>query len=289
MQTIGILGGDLRQIYMAHELWQLGHKVYTYGVKEHLLLSPCESLESLASIIEKSQIIIGPIPLSQNKTTIHTISDTPEDFTIKELKKNLQAVISKRPRFLAGMIPKSLQEYLSCIGISHYDFMRDDNIATANAVATAEGAIAKAIEQSAGNIQKSNSLIVGYGKCGKVLAQKVKALNSHVTVCARKEKVRSEADAYGFTTIDFESLTKQISKYDYIYNTIPAMILTKERLLSVSHDTTIIDIASAPGGVDYAAAKELCLNATLYLGIPGKIAPKASAQILVDAIQPMLM
>lgn len=288
MQSIGIIGGDLRQVYMANQLANQGHTVHIYGMGDHYLLAQCKQASSLSQLIQRSKIIIGPIPLTSNKTTIHTITTVPSDFTLEELKKHLQETLSNQSLFLAGMIPEPLREWLSCIGISYYDFMKDDNIACANAVATAEGAIAMAIEKSSGNIQNSHSLIIGYGKCGKVLAQKVKALNSHVTICARKETVRSEADAYGYTTIDFESLTTKLPTYDYIYNTIPTVILTKERLLSISRDTTIIDIASAPGGIDYHAVEELRLNATLYLGIPGKIAPKASAQILVNKIQPLL-
>jgi dipicolinate synthase subunit A len=288
MQSIGIIGGDLRQVYMANQLADQGHDVYIYGMIDHYLLAQCKQVSSLSQLVHQSNLIIGPIPLTSNKTTIHTITTAPSDFTLEELKKQLQETIGNQPLLLAGMIPDALREWLSCIGISYYDFMKDDNIACANAVATAEGAIAMAVEKSSGNIQNSHSLIIGYGKCGKVLAQKVKALNSHVTICARKETVRSEASSYGYTTIDFESLTKTLPTYDYIYNTIPVVILTKERLLSISRDTTIIDIASAPGGIDYPAAKELRLNATLYLGIPGKIAPRASAQILINKLLPLL-
>ncbi len=288
MRTIGILGGDLRQQYMADQLAGQGHTVYTYGMDGGILLSRCRTAKSLADIIGKSEIIIGPIPLSQNGDTIHTIGSCPEDFTLAGLEQQLKASVSRHPRFLAGMIPDAFREALTCMGISQYDFMKDDTIASANAVATAEGAVAKAIEMSVGTIQNSRSLIIGYGKCGKVLAQTVRALHSRVTVCARKENVRAEAAAYGFSVIDFDRLTRQIANFDYIYNTVPSPVLTRERLLGVSRDAAIIDIASAPGGLDYPWAKELCLNVVLYPGIPGKIAPKASAAILVDAIRRVL-
>ena len=269
MRTIGILGGDLRQQYMADQLAGQGHTVYTYGMDGGILLTRCRTAKSLADIIGKSEIIIGPIPLSQNGDTIHTIGSCPEDFTLAGLEQQLKASVSRHPRFLAGMIPDAFREALTCMGISQYDFMKDDTM-------------------SVGTIQNSRSLIIGYGKCGKVLAQTVRALHSCVTVCARKENVRAEAAAYGFSVIDFDRLTRQIANFDYIYNTVPSPVLTRERLLGVSRDAAIIDIASAPGGLDYPWAKELCLNVVLYPGIPGKIAPKASAAILVDAIRRVL-
>jgi dipicolinate synthase subunit A len=56
----------------------------------------------------------------------------------------------------------------------------------------------------------------------------------------------------------------------------------------VDKHVTIIDISSAPGGVDFEYAKHLKLNAKLYLGIPGKIAPRASADILVSEVNTLL-
>ena len=47
---------------------------------------------------------------------------------------------------------------------------------------------------------------------------------------------------------------------------------------------TIIDIASAPGGVDFAAAARLNLSAFLCPGLPGKYAPVSSAQAIADTI-----
>jgi dipicolinate synthase subunit A len=49
-------------------------------------------------------------------------------------------------------------------------------------------------------------------------------------------------------------------------------------------DVVIIDIASAPGGVDYPTAKELHVNCKLCLGLPGKFAPKSSAAFLVNHV-----
>ena len=46
----------------------------------------------------------------------------------------------------------------------------------------------------------------------------------------------------------------------------------------------VIIISHSPGGVDYDYAKELGIHAKMYQGIPGKIAPKSSAEILYQYI-----
>ena len=53
----------------------------------------------------------------------------------------------------------------------------------------------------------------------------------------------------------------------------------------VSPDTVILDIASSPGGVDFAAAKELSVTAAACPGLPGKYAPLSSAQAILACIK----
>ena len=61
--------------------------------------------------------------------------------------------------------------------------MKDESIAVFNAVATAEGAILEAMLHKQTNIHHSRTLVLGYGRCGKVLSEKLKGLSAHVTVC----------------------------------------------------------------------------------------------------------
>ena len=43
----------------------------------------------------------------------------------------------------------------------------------------------------------SGCLILGYGRCAKVLAEKLKGLSAEVTVCCRSEQQRAAAQASG--------------------------------------------------------------------------------------------
>ena len=46
----------------------------------------------------------------------------------------------------------------------------------------------------------------------------------------------------------------------------------------------ILDLASGAGGVDYAAARKMGVQAVKLPGLPGKYAPYTSAQIIADTI-----
>ncbi len=84
--------------------------------------------------------------------------------------------------------------------------------------------------------------------------------------------------------MNFHQLSKNVSDYDFIFNTIPSLVLTENILNNVHKDTTIIDIASKPGGTDFDACKSLGINARLCLGLPGKYSPKTSAKIIYNSI-----
>ncbi len=47
----------------------------------------------------------------------------------------------------------------------------------------------------------------------------------------------------------------------------------------------MIDIASAPGGIDYAYCAQNGMNAKLCGGLPAKYSPKSAAEILLKVIE----
>ena len=70
----------------------------------------------------------------------------------------------------------------------------------------------------------------------------------------------AEAAAYGHETGRLETLSCELGGFDLIVNTIPAQVLDRRRLQWVNPGAFLLDLASAPGGVDRAAAKELGLS-----------------------------
>lgn len=177
--------------------------------------------------------------------------------------------------------------------LKFYEYMADDAIAYKNSVATAEGVIAETIIRSDININGSNCLITGYGRCARIIADRFKALNSNVTIIERTGHKRAQARAYGYNAIDFNSdnssdYYNDFNKYDYVINTVPQMVVDKHMLECFNRNVTIIDIASKPGGVDYDYCKKNNINAVNALGLPGKYSPKTSAGILYEVISDKL-
>ena len=50
----------------------------------------------------------------------------------------------------------------------------------------------------------------------------------------------------------------------------------------------MIDLASAPGGVDHQAAEELGIRVIPALSLPGRVAPKTAGEIIKETIYHMM-
>ncbi|SHO54027.1 dipicolinate synthase subunit DpsA [Anaerocolumna xylanovorans] len=270
-----VIGGDLRQVYMAEDLSSRGFSVLLYGLENLCSKANMEHAKSLAQAIDSSKVILTPIPFTKNG--IHILSvDAKADLTPEILCTHLK----KGHMLYGGCFTKNIREFCEASDIYYNDFMEEEEITLFNTIATAEGTIAEAIIGSDGNLHGSSCLILGYGRCAKTLAEKLKVLCGQLTIAARSPLAIAQAKTSSFNAVSLPALTDVISEYDYIFNTIPAPVLGRELLEKTKQDVTIIDIASAPGGVDFTAAKELSRNARLCLGLPGKYSPKASAAFL---------
>ena len=179
------------------------------------------------------------------------VTKVPEQERLNEiLNKNL----ANDTLVLGGCFTEEQRELLDRRGIRYLDFMEDEVVTQENAVATAEGAIAELTNHSPYNIEGAKILVTGYGNCGKAIAK----------------KLRGPEEAMGAAML---------------VNTVPAPVVTRVIIKELPRDAYILDIASKPGGTDFACAKEFGIRADLVLGIPGKYAPKESAYILERSME----
>lgn len=274
-----VIGGDARQWYLAECLAEKGYSVITYAIEPLSKYKMSDTASCLEEAVLQSFTIIGPIPFTKDGNTIYSQS-VESGLSIEKLEK----IIGKGYLLAAGNIPAKFCKKLCVNGASYFDFMKEEEVAIFNSIATAEGTIAEALLKKPSNLHGSNCLVLGFGRCAKVLSQKLKNLCSNTTICARSSVAQAYAYTHGFDSIDFLTLPSVIGKYDYIFNTVPSLVISSRELECMDKDVLIIDIASAPGGVDYKVARELGINAYLCLGLPGKYSPKSSAEALVKAL-----
>ncbi len=136
--------------------------------------------------------------------------------------------MTKEQILFGGCINEEIRHECEQKEIKAFDFMKMDDVAIYNAIATAsKGAIMEAIKMQPINLHKSRCLVLGYGRCAKVLAAKLKGMDAQVTVCARNKTAKSLAKSFGLEVMDFTELKRRICQYDHIFNTVPKQILKR--------------------------------------------------------------
>lgn len=260
-KKIALIGGDLRMVKLAQMIEQDGNEVATYGM-EKAELTNIKKVDDIKKAISMADIIISAIPFSKDGIKVNApYSDKIID--IKELAINRQEKI-----FIAGNINENIYSELNKSYKSVIDIMKKEELVILNTIATAEGAVKIVIEGTEKILQGSNVLILGFGRVGKVVANKFSRMGCNVTCGARKATDLAWIQADGYKMLNINEMDNSISQFDIIINTVPKVIVNRNMLEIMKKDVLIIDLASNPGGIDRKAVQELNLNLNWALALP---------------------
>ena len=265
-------GGDLRQKYMCEKLCAFG-KVYALGIEGAV---GAEVISSPEDMPESADVLVLPI-MSEGDS----IDIGGEKIRLERLASRVKA----GGLVLGGKISAEQEKLFSEKGLFTEDYFKRESLAVKNSIPTAEGALMIAMGNSADTVFGSKVLILGFGRTGKCCARLFKAVGAECTVSARRPEVLAQAWTEGFYTFPMSELRDEIGRFDTIINTVPAMILTEEILALTKAGGVVIDLASKPGGTDFAAAKRLEINAKHALALPGKVAPAAAGRLIAETIR----
>ena len=161
-------------------------------------------------------------------------------------------------------------------------YARREEYQIANARLTAEGAVALLRPET--GLSGAHILLLGYGRIARLLARELQKAGALVTAAARSGEQRAWAEAEGIEALPLDALSGALDRFDVIIGTIPAPVLTEPLLALVRKDALLLELASAPGGIDAAAAHERGLRYIRAPGLPAKYAPERAAVILRDAV-----
>lgn len=161
-------------------------------------------------------------------------------------------------------------------------YARREEYQIAIARLTAEGAIALLRPET--GLSGAHILLLGYGRIARLLARELQKAGALVTAAARSGEQRAWAEAEGIEALPLDALFGALDRFDVIIGTIPAPVLTEPLLALVRKDALLLELASAPGGIDAAAAHERGLRYIRAPGLPAKYAPERAAVILRDAV-----
>ncbi len=164
------------------------------------------------------------------------------------------------------------------------DYLKLDSFCCLNAVPTAEGAIAKAINDTPFCLWNSRVLVIGCGRVARVLIDRLNALKCKLTVSARNERDFAYLDALNINHIHTNDVTKYAKNFDIIFNTIDVTVFNEYENLKSCY---LYDL-STKGCISFEKAKENNIKAVKLPGIPGKIAPLTAGKIIAQTTHQLI-
>ncbi len=262
MKKIAIIGGDNRLKTVKNHLEVSGYTVDTLGL-----------YENDNAVLQKSDIILLPVPTTKDGINVFTPL-TGKKIPLKLIEENVgqnQTVLCCNYHF----------DGCNCI-----DYNRLDSYALLGAIPTAEGAIKLAIENTPITLWGARVLVIGYGRVGKVLADRLKGLCCNLTVSARKTSDFALLKALGIKHTDTRRLNSNPFDYDIVFNTVDASVLP-DSIFENTPCLCIIDLSSK-GGFSLEAARKNGIFAIKAPGLPGITAPKTAGEMLAITITELL-
>jgi len=259
--NICVFGGDERNLRVAEELSAAGYPNDAYALG---------SGAADPAVLAGYDVVVGPVPFSRDGASLFT--------PLAEEKIPVMAflgALKKGAVLFAGTLPSGF----SAEGFRHVDLTKDRQHYERNLVPTCEGIVQILLGRIDFTLHGSRLLIVGYGRLARRLAPLLRALGTEVFVFSAVEAER-EAFRPDFRAGDVADL----SCYDLVVNTVPAVLLGRKELSTAKQGIFLLDVASAPGGVDPSAAAEFGIDYLAAGGIPGSKAPRTVARAMLEVV-----
>ena len=263
-------GGDRRFLRLGQLLEGDGHSVRYLALQERNWPDR-EAVEAAA----QADCVILPIPPADEGGML-TAPLSQRRVPVEKLVSHLGA----GQLVCAGGVTEELRRAAEERGFRLVNYLSREELKVENAVPTAEGAIGIAMEELPCTVHGTKTLVIGCGQCGYALARRLAGLGAELTVSARSWQDFARIRAEGWNQAETWSLEEVLPETRLVFNTVPSPVLGERQLALLPRNGLVIDLASKPGGVDWAAAEKLGVKAIHSLGIPGKYAPETAAESL---------
>ena len=249
-KQFAVVGGDARQAAAARALARAG---YSVGGPEKIAVA---------------DYILLPLPLDAARTPLAELLRAARPGTLA----------------LGGMLSAEAKAIAAEAGVELVDYFAREELTIRNAIPTAEGCIGILMAERTRTLWNSAILLAGFGPVGQALGVRLAALGAQVTVAARRPAQRALAESFSLRAVDLVRLEQAAPVFDTVVNTIPAPVLTEAVLAALRPGSLIVDLASKPGGTDFAAARRLGHRTIHALSLPAACAPETAGEALARTV-----
>jgi len=294
-KKIAVLGGDLRSYEAARAMSDMGITAAVWGFDKEANSQNDAVMRcpTICDAVSGADAIILPLPVSSDGVRLNCPQSSRE-FRLCDLF----AILPDNVPILGGMVSDEIKKRALEQNLTITDYYDRDELCILNAIPTAEGAAAIAINELPITLHGANAAVLGFGRVSRVLCRTLRALGANVIACARKPADFAWMKTMGITPANINALESDstqkaggvmsgysaLKNADVVFNTVPSKLLTHPVLELLRDGVPVIDLASKPGGVDFDAARELGINVIWALSLPGKTAPGSAGRIICDTV-----
>lgn len=284
--TVTVMGGDARQGAVADYFARRGARVRCFGVPSAEPRQGIFVCRHWREALFGTDAVILPLPATHDSRHLY-MGQGRED----ERAPQIADIIGALPAgvFLAGgRMSDALVTAAVKRGFTPFDYFKSEALQRANALPTAEGAVFILMQEVPRTVSGLSVLITGFGRIGEALAGLLLAMGASVTVAARRADARERAAMLGCHTVDLtqpDAFAAKNGSYTAIFNTVPARLFDDDTLAMIPSDTLLIDLASAPGGIDAEAAACRGIRTVWALSLPGKYAPLTAGELIAGTVE----
>lgn len=268
-----ICGGDERLALLSGMLCAAGHEVLCLGLERAELPESARRV----TVPERCDAVIFPVPVEKAEGALNA------PFALVKLDA-LEVLDSVRdtPMIIGGKLGAKFKETALGNGQRVFDLMQRPEFTAGNAAVTAEGALSRLMNASDKAVQDMRVLVIGWGRIGKLLLQKLSGLGTRPCLMSKNPEARALAGAMGYEALTPDCGSALMRSFDAVINTAPAPVLGD---LSALRDSCILlELASTPGGFDAQEASARGMEYIAAPGLPGKYAPVSAAELIFRAV-----
>ncbi|MBX6350413.1 MAG: hydroxyacid dehydrogenase [Clostridia bacterium] len=270
---LAVVGGDRRQLVAARRLRAAGFRV------REAALPGFEVADPLSALAGADVVLLPPSPIGPDGVV-------GRGAACGEARLSFQAFLGVRPGglVLSGALAPAVESWLRMAGLRHVDYTADPAFQAENAELTGEAAVLHLALVRGRAIAGQRIALVGYGRSGRAIARRLALWEAQVDVVARSEAARWQARRAGLAAHAMEALADVLARAEAVVTTVPALVLDGRALSRARAGTYLLDIASAPGGVDWEAARARGLPGERAGGLPGRYLSESAGRVLAEAV-----
>lgn len=277
-----VVGGDARQAALARLLAAEGNTVYCAALDEAVGSMPGAASTDPGTAIRLADYVILPMPPTRDGTTLFA----PLSRVSVPLDDKLCTALRGKTVFV-GMASRLRAVSEAYAALPLRDYYESEPFLLRNARATAEGTLAEIILHSPRTVCGSRILLTGCGRITRSLAPMLRQLGAGVSVAARGAADRAWAESVGIEGLTFPKAARCAGQFAVIVNTVPAPVIGAdwiEAIASAASDPLLLELASAPGGIDADACERHALRLLRAPGLPGRTSPLSAAENIKETV-----